>query len=141
MAELSPAGRQAALAAMREQQLDVLVVGGGIVGAGTALEAVTRGLSTGIVEARDWGSGTSSRSSKLVHGGIRYLEQLDFRLVREALIERGLLLQRIAPHLVKPVKFLYPVTVPLVERAYIGAGMTLYDLRSEERRVGKHSDA
>jgi glycerol-3-phosphate dehydrogenase len=65
-----------------------------------------------------------------VHGGIRYLEQLDFRLVREALIERGLLLQRIAPHLVKPVKFLYPVTVPLVERAYIGAGMTLYDLFS-----------
>lgn len=130
MAELSPAGRQAALTAMREQQLDVLVVGGGIVGAGTALEAVTRGLSTGIVEARDWGSGTSSRSSKLVHGGIRYLEQLDFRLVREALIERGLLLQRIAPHLVKPVKFLYPVTVPLVERAYIGAGMTLYDLFS-----------
>ncbi len=130
MGELSPAGRQAALAAMREQQLDVLVVGGGIVGAGTALEAVTRGLSTGIVEARDWGSGTSSRSGKLVHGGIRYLEQLDFRLVREALIERGLLLQRIAPHLVKPVKFLYPVTVPLVERAYIGAGMTLYDLFS-----------
>lgn len=130
MAELSPAGRQAALAAIRERELDVLIVGGGIVGAGTALEAVTRGLSTGIVEARDWGSGTSSRSSKLVHGGIRYLEQLDFRLVREALIERGLLLQRIAPHLVKPVKFLYPVTVPLVERAYIGAGMTLYDLFS-----------
>jgi glycerol-3-phosphate dehydrogenase len=115
---------------MREQELDVLVVGGGIVGAGTALEAVTRGLRTGIVEARDWGSGTSSRSSKLVHGGIRYLEQFDFGLVREALIERGLLLQRIAPHLVKPVKFLYPVTVPLVERAYIGAGMTLYDLFS-----------
>jgi glycerol-3-phosphate dehydrogenase len=128
-----PAGsfdRTSALAALRSGELDVLVVGGGIVGAGTALEAVTRGLSTGIVEARDWGSGTSSRSSKLVHGGIRYLEQLDFRLVREALIERGLLLQRIAPHLVKPVKFLYPVTVPLVERAYIGAGMTLYDLFS-----------
>jgi glycerol-3-phosphate dehydrogenase len=88
---------------------------------------VTRGLSVGLVEARDWASGTSSRSSKLVHGGIRYLEQLDFRLVREALIERGLLLQRIAPHLVKPVRFLYPLTVPLVERAYIGAGMTLYD--------------
>lgn len=130
MGELSPAGRQTALAAMRERELDVLIVGGGIVGAGTALEAVTRGLSTGIVEARDWGSGTSSRSSKLVHGGIRYLEQLDFALVREALIERGLLLQRIAPHLVKPVKFLYPVTVPLVERAYIGAGMALYDLFS-----------
>ncbi|MGN6271644.1 MAG: glycerol-3-phosphate dehydrogenase/oxidase [Protaetiibacter sp.] len=130
MTKLGPEGRKAALAAMREQELDVLVVGGGIVGAGTALEAATRGLRTGIVEARDWGSGTSSRSSKLVHGGIRYLEQLDFRLVREALIERGLLLQRIAPHLVKPVKFLYPVTVPLIERAYIGAGMTLYDLFS-----------
>ncbi|PZQ90547.1 MAG: glycerol-3-phosphate dehydrogenase [Leifsonia xyli] len=130
MGELGPEGRIAALEALRTRELDVLVVGGGIVGAGTALDAVTRGLSTGIVEARDWGSGTSSRSSKLVHGGIRYLEQLDFRLVREALIERGLLLQRIAPHLVKPVKFLYPVTVPLVERAYIGAGMTLYDLFS-----------
>ena len=71
-----------------------------------------------------------SRSSKLVHGGIRYLEQLDFRLVREALIERGLLLQRLAPHLVKPVKFLFPLTKPVVERAYIGAGMALYDLFS-----------
>lgn len=108
----------------------MLIIGGGIVGAGTALDAVTRGLSVGIVEARDWGSGTSSRSSKLVHGGIRYLEQLDFRLVREALGERGLLLQRIAPHLVKPVKFLYPVRFPLFERLYIGAGMTLYDLFS-----------
>lgn len=130
MGELGPKGRADALAAMRERELDVLIVGGGIVGAGTALDAATRGLSTGIVEARDWASGTSSRSSKLVHGGIRYLEQLDFALVREALVERGLLLQRIAPHLVKPVKFLYPVTVPLVERAYIGAGMALYDLFS-----------
>jgi len=128
--ELSPEGREKALAALRGRELDVLVVGGGIVGAGTALDAVTRGLSTGIVEARDWASGTSSRSSKLIHGGIRYLEQLDFPLVREALVERGLLLQRIAPHLVKSVKFLYPVTTPVVERAYIGAGMTLYDLFS-----------
>ncbi|MFT4283429.1 MAG: glycerol-3-phosphate dehydrogenase/oxidase [Protaetiibacter sp.] len=130
MGELGPEGRAEAIAALGSRELDVLVVGGGIVGAGTALDAVTRGLTTGIVEARDWASGTSSRSSKLVHGGIRYLEQLDFRLVREALIERGLLLQRIAPHLVKPVKFLYPVTMPVVERAYIGAGMTLYDLFS-----------
>ncbi|MBN9140764.1 MAG: glycerol-3-phosphate dehydrogenase/oxidase [Micrococcales bacterium] len=130
MGELGPEGRVEAIAALGSRELDVLVVGGGIVGAGTALDAVTRGLTTGIVEARDWASGTSSRSSKLVHGGIRYLEQLDFRLVREALIERGLLLQRIAPHLVKPVKFLYPVTTPVVERAYIGAGMTLYDLFS-----------
>ncbi|MGV8885908.1 MAG: glycerol-3-phosphate dehydrogenase/oxidase [Microbacteriaceae bacterium] len=122
--------RAAAIAALKSKELDILVVGGGIVGTGAALDAVTRGLSVGMVEARDWASGTSSRSSKLVHGGIRYLEQLDFRLVREALIERGLLLQRIAPHLVKPVKFLYPLTKPVVERLYIGAGMLLYDLFS-----------
>ena len=107
--KLGPVERAAAIEALKSKELDILVVGGGIVGAGSALDAVTRGLSTGILEARDWSSGTSSRSSKLVHGGIRYLEQLDFRLVREALIERGLLLQRIAPHLVKPVRFLYPL--------------------------------
>ncbi|MGN6444455.1 glycerol-3-phosphate dehydrogenase/oxidase [Amnibacterium sp.] len=112
---------------MRDQELDILVVGGGIVGTGSALDAVTRGLSVGLVEARDWSAGTSSRSSKLVHGGIRYLEQLNFALVREALIERGLLLQRIAPHLVKPVKFLFPLTHRVWERAYIGAGMAMYD--------------
>ncbi len=128
--KLGPAEREAALTSLRTKELDILVVGGGIVGTGSALDAVTRGLSTGMVEARDWASGTSSRSSKLVHGGIRYLEQLDFRLVREALIERGLLLQRIAPHLVKPVRFLYPLTKPVFERVYIGAGMLLYDLFS-----------
>ncbi|MFZ4894808.1 glycerol-3-phosphate dehydrogenase/oxidase [Plantibacter sp. Mn2098] len=119
--------RAAAIEALKSNELDILVVGGGIVGTGSALDAVTRGLSTGLLEARDWASGTSSRSSKLVHGGIRYLEQLDFRLVREALIERGLLLQRIAPHLVKPVRFLYPLNKPVFERLYIGAGMLLYD--------------
>ncbi|WP_179873016.1 glycerol-3-phosphate dehydrogenase/oxidase [Microcella indica] len=128
--KLGPDERAAAIARLREKELDILVVGGGIVGTGAALDAVTRGLSTGMLEQRDWASGTSSRSSKLVHGGIRYLEQLDFRLVREALIERGLLLQRLAPHLVKPVKFLFPLTKPLIERAYIGAGMALYDLFS-----------
>ena len=124
---LGPAQRRASIAAMRDQELDILVVGGGIVGTGSALDAVTRGLSVGLVEARDWSAGTSSRSSKLVHGGIRYLEQLNFALVREALIERGLLLQRIAPHLVKPVKFLFPLTHRVWERAYIGAGMAMYD--------------
>lgn len=128
--KLGPEERTAAIERLKAKELDVLVVGGGIVGTGAALDAVTRGLSTGMLEQRDWGSGTSSRSSKLVHGGIRYLEQLDFRLVREALIERGLLLQRLAPHLVKPVKFLYPLTKPLIERAYIGAGMALYDVFS-----------
>jgi glycerol-3-phosphate dehydrogenase len=127
---LGPKERDEALEALKTKELDVLVIGGGIVGTGCALDAVTRGLSVGIVEARDWGSGTSSRSSKLVHGGIRYLEQLNFALVREALIERGLLLQRIAPHLVKPVRFLYPLNKRVVERVYIGAGMLLYDLFS-----------
>ncbi|MFD3446920.1 glycerol-3-phosphate dehydrogenase/oxidase [Microbacteriaceae bacterium 4G12] len=128
--KLGPEERAAAITALKEKELDILVVGGGIVGTGAALDAVTRGLSVGMLEARDWASGTSSRSSKLVHGGIRYLEQLDFRLVREALIERGLLLQRIAPHLVKPVRFLYPLKTPVIERLYIGAGMLLYDIFS-----------
>ncbi|MCS5499250.1 glycerol-3-phosphate dehydrogenase/oxidase [Cnuibacter physcomitrellae] len=129
-AKLGPDERRAAIEALKSTELDILVVGGGIVGAGAALDSVTRGLTTGMVEARDWASGTSSRSSKLVHGGIRYLEQLDFRLVREALIERGLLLQRIAPHLVKPVRFLYPLKKRVIERFYIGAGMMLYDIFS-----------
>lgn len=128
--KLGAAERAAAIEVLRTKELDILVIGGGIVGTGSALDAATRGLRVGLVEARDWASGTSSRSSKLVHGGIRYLEQLDFRLVREALIERGLLLQRIAPHLVKPVRFLYPLTKPVFERFYIGAGMLLYDLFS-----------
>jgi glycerol-3-phosphate dehydrogenase len=128
--KLGPAERVEAIRALKETELDILVVGGGIVGTGSAVDAVTRGLSVGLVEARDFASGTSSRSSKLVHGGIRYLEQLDFRLVREALIERGLLLQRIAPHLVKPVRFLYPLKKRVIERAYVGAGMMLYDIFS-----------
>ncbi len=129
-AKLGPEERAAALDVLKSKELDILVIGGGIVGTGAALDAATRGLRVGMVEARDWASGTSSRSSKLVHGGIRYLEQLNFRLVREALIERGLLLQRIAPHLVKPVRFLYPLTKPIFERIYVGAGMLLYDIFS-----------
>ncbi|MGH9093895.1 MAG: FAD-dependent oxidoreductase, partial [Acidimicrobiales bacterium] len=109
---------------MADEEFDVLVVGGGVVGAGCALDAVSRGLSVALVEARDWASGTSSRSSKLIHGGLRYLEMLDFRLVREALMERGLMLQRLAPHLVQPVPFLYPLTSRW-ERPYVGAGMVL----------------
>nr|WP_202486289.1 glycerol-3-phosphate dehydrogenase/oxidase [Streptomyces sp. SID4985] len=122
---------------MAERELDVLVVGGGIVGAGTALDAATRGLSTGIVEARDWASGTSSRSSKLIHGGLRYLEMLDFPLVREALKERGLLLERLAPHLVKPVPFLYPLQHRGWERLYAGTGVALYDVMSMARGHGR----
>jgi glycerol-3-phosphate dehydrogenase len=124
---LGPAERQAALDAAAGQELDVVVVGGGVVGAGAALDAVTRGLSVGLFEARDWASGTSSRSSKLIHGGLRYLEMLDFALVREALRERGLLTQRLAPHLVRPVPFLYPLKHRGWERLYAGAGVALYD--------------
>lgn len=125
-ADLGPGSRAAALEAMSGSELDVLVVGGGVVGVGVALDAVSRGLSTAIVEQRDFASGTSSRSSKLVHGGLRYLEMFDFGLVREALQERGLLLTRIAPHLVRPVPFLYPLHKTW-ERPYVGAGLALYD--------------
>ncbi|GAA0261058.1 glycerol-3-phosphate dehydrogenase/oxidase [Actinomadura nitritigenes] len=127
---LGPAERAAALDRMGREEFDVVVVGGGIVGAGAALDAATRGLSVAVVEARDFASGTSSRSSKLIHGGLRYLEQYNFDLVREALTERSLLLQQIAPHLVRPVPFLLPTTHHVWERAYFGAGVALYDLLS-----------
>src|SRR5690606_21517332 len=97
--------------------------GGGVTGAGTALDAVTRGLRTALVEARDFASGTSSRSSKLFHGGLRYLEQLNFELVAEALQERDLMLSRLAPHLVRPVPFVYPLRHRFWERPYVGAGL------------------
>jgi glycerol-3-phosphate dehydrogenase len=112
---------------MREGELDVLVVGGGIVGAGSALDAASRGLRVGVVEAQDWAAGTSSRSSKLIHGGLRYLQMLDFVLVREALRERAVLL-RTSPHLVHPTPFLYPLRHRIWERAYVGSGVLLYDL-------------
>ncbi|MDQ4116048.1 MAG: glycerol-3-phosphate dehydrogenase/oxidase [Actinomycetota bacterium] len=127
---LSPEARTQALQAMRSEsgtELDVLVIGGGVVGAGTALDAATRGLTVGLVDARDFASGTSSRSSKLIHGGLRYLEMLDFRLVAEALSERGLLIQHLAPHLVRPVPFVYPLQHHVWERFYAGAGVALYD--------------
>ena len=117
---------------------DVLVVGGGVTGAGAALDAATRGLSVALVEARDYASGTSSRSSKLFHGGLRYLEQFNFGLVREALRERELMLTRICPHLVKPVPFLFPLTHRLWERPYVSAGMTLYDTMGGARSVPRH---
>lgn len=116
------------------QQLDILVIGGGVTGAGIALDAASRGLTTAVVEAQDWSSGTSSRSSKLVHGGLRYLQMLDFKLVLEALSERDLLLTEIAPHLVRPLPFLYPLRRRVVERAFVGAGILLYDLLASVRR-------
>jgi glycerol-3-phosphate dehydrogenase len=125
---LGPAERAAALEALAGTEHQVLVVGGGVVGAGIALDAVTRGLTVGLVEARDFGSGTSSRSSKLIHGGLRYLEQLNVSLVREALSERSILLQRLAPHLVHPVSFLFPFSHHVWERGYVGTGVSAYDV-------------
>lgn len=127
-----------------EGGLDVLVIGGGVTGAGIALDAVTRGLRTGIVEMQDWAAGTSSRSSRLVHGGLRYLYQLDFRLVSEALSERGLLLDTIAPHLVHAQPFLWPLRLPLIERLYSAIGIGAYDLiahfRGGQVPVQRHYD-
>ncbi|GAA4387208.1 glycerol-3-phosphate dehydrogenase/oxidase [Brevibacterium sp. NPDC049920] len=128
---LDPAARSRAIDTLARTSaatpLDILVVGGGVTGAGVALDAATRGLRVGIVDAGDWASGTSSKSSKLVHGGLRYLEMLDFALVAEALRERDLLLTTLAPHLVRPVSFVFPLDSPVADRAYIGSGMTLYD--------------
>jgi glycerol-3-phosphate dehydrogenase len=134
-AHLGPAERAQAWRDLGDDELDVPVVGGGVTGTGAALDAATRGLRTGLVEARDFASGTSSRSSKLFHGGLRYLEQLNFRLVREALRERELMLTRIAPHLVRPVPFLYPLTHHAWERPYVAAGLTLYDRLGGARSV------
>src|SRR5207302_6787231 len=116
--------RAEALRKLVREEVDVLVVGGGVTGAGVALDAASRGLSVALVEARDFAAGTSSRSSKLIHGGLRYLEQLDFKLVREALKERGLLVNTLAPHLVQPVPFLLPLTAHWA-RASIAAGTPL----------------
>ena len=124
---LGPAQRAAAWERLGSEQFDVVVIGGGVVGAGCALDAATRGLKVALVEARDFASGTSSRSSKMFHGGLRYLEQLEFGLVREALHERELSLTTLAPHLVKPLPFLFPLTKRVWERPYIAAGIFLYD--------------
>jgi glycerol-3-phosphate dehydrogenase len=137
-ASLNGEQRAKAWAQLSDRQFDVLVIGGGVTGCGTALDAATRGLSVALVEARDFASGTSSRSSKLFHGGLRYLEQFNFGLVREALRERELMLARIAPHLVKPVSFLYPLTHHVWERPYIATGMTLYDTMGGARSVPRH---
>ena len=124
---LGPAQRASNIDRLRVESFDVVVVGGGVVGTGCALDAASRGLNVALIEARDFASGTSSRSSKLIHGGLRYLEQQEFGLVREALKERGLLLNVLAPHLVKPVSFMLPLEHRVWQRAYIGAGMLLYD--------------
>ena len=138
LARIGPTEHETAWRRLDGGRVDVLVIGGGVTGAGAALDAATRGLSTALVEARDFASGTSSRSSKLFHGGLRYLEQLDFSLVREALRERELMLTRLAPHLVRPVSFLYPLTRHVWERAYVGAGLALYDTLGGKSSLPPH---
>ena len=136
---LNPEQRAEDLARLGKEHFDVLVLGGGINGVGVALDAITRGLSVALIESEDFASGTSSRSSKLIHGGLRYLEQYDFKLVREALHERELLVSTLAPHLVKPVAFLYPLQEKVKERTYVGAGLALYDaLRGFKRALPGH---
>jgi glycerol-3-phosphate dehydrogenase len=130
--------RAALLDRLAGTEFDVLVIGGGITGVGTALDAASRGLRVALVEARDLASGTSSRSSKLIHGGLRYLEQFDFKLVWEALRERDLLVSKLAPHLVKPVSFLYPLHRKVLERPYVGAGLVLYDAMEGTKRPVPH---
>jgi glycerol-3-phosphate dehydrogenase len=137
-AALSPAARSRALQHLQADEVDVLVIGAGVTGAGAALDAVTRGLRVGLVEARDFAAGTSSRSTKLFHGGLRYLEKLDFSLVFEALKERRLALQTLCPHLAKPVQFIYPLQRRGVDRAYAGLGIGVYDVMGAGRGVPHH---
>ena len=137
--QLNPQQRADALSSLATEEFDILIIGGGVNGVGAALDAVTRGLKVALVEAQDIASGTSSRSSKLIHGGLRYLEQYDFKLVREALRERELMVSTQCPHLVKPVSFLYPLTEKVKERTYVGAGLALYDaLRGMKRALPSH---
>src|ERR1700760_31992 len=136
--KLDARDRTALLDRLAGTEFDVLVIGGGITGAGAALDAASRGLRVALVEARDLASGTSSRSSKLIHGGLRYLEQFDFKLVWEALRERDLLVSKLAPHLVKPVSFLYPLHRKVLERPYVGAGLVLYDAMEGTKRPVPH---
>jgi glycerol-3-phosphate dehydrogenase len=130
--------RRAALGALERETFDVVVVGGGITGAGILLDAVSRGLRAALVEQDDIASGTSSRSSRLIHGGLRYLAQLRLTLVREALAERARLAE-LAPHLVRLEPFVFPLYgAPAVGRLFYGAGLTMYDILGSARRVGRH---
>ncbi|MCG7245917.1 glycerol-3-phosphate dehydrogenase/oxidase [Corynebacterium sp. ACRPX] len=117
------------------EQYDVVIIGGGSVGAGAALDAATRGLKTAVIETRDFAGGTSSRSSKMFHGGLRYLQMLDFRLVAESLRERELSMSHLAPHLVKPLRFVFPLTHRVWERPFMASGFFLYDVMGGAKQV------
>lgn len=151
MSDWSAATRRQALQDMVSRPLDVLVIGGGVTGAGTALDAAARGYRVGLIERADFASGTSSRSTKLIHGGIRYLPQFDLPLVREALLERGRLLRN-APHLVRPLAFIlplygssrHPVGLTIAPPKGIGldlildTGLFMYDELAGKENVGRH---
>ncbi len=124
--------RKDALDALRNEEWDVVVIGGGVTGAGVALDAASRGYSVAIVEQADWASGTSSRSSKMVHGGLRYLQNFDLGLVREALLERQLMVE-LAPHLVYPTPFLVPSIGEGKKNRLIGIGLNMYDVMATTR--------
>ncbi len=135
---LDPDQRRRAVRRLADETFDVAIIGGGVTGCGAALDAASRGLSVALIEKRDLAAGTSSRSSKLIHGGLRYLEQFHFGLVREARREQALLLTELCPHLVRPVPFLFPLTRRCWERLYIGAGVLLYDHLGGRRVLPRH---
>src|SRR5881396_4187417 len=124
--------RAEALSHLQQDRFDVVVIGGGITGAGVALDAASRGYSVALVERGDFASGTSSRSSKMIHGGLRYLQNFDLGLVREALLERQLMVQ-LAPHLVYPTPFLVPTLGEERRNWRIGIGLNMYDVMATTR--------
>ncbi len=127
--------RAAALEAIAGKRFEVVVIGGGITGAGVALDAASRGYSVALLERDDYAVGTSSRSSKMIHGGLRYLQNLDLGLVREALLERQLMVQ-LAPHLVYPTPFLVPAFAEERRDRRLGIGLNMYDVMATTR-VGR----
>ncbi|HZU61154.1 MAG TPA: FAD-dependent oxidoreductase [Solirubrobacteraceae bacterium] len=128
--------RDRALQSLQDEEFDVLVIGGGITGAGVALDAASRGYSVALVEQADYAAGTSSRSSKLVHGGLRYLQNFDLGLVREALLERRLMV-KLAPHLVRPLKMVVPAFGGERPDRVVGIGLNMYDVMSAPSLRGR----
>src|SRR3984957_15563958 len=124
--------RDGAVDTLASERFDIAVIGGGITGAGVALDAASRGYSVALVEQADFASGTSSRSSKLVHGGLRYLQNFDLGLVREALVERQLMV-KLAPHLVRPLQLVVPAFDGQRPDRLVGVGLNMYDVMSTPR--------
>ncbi|MGI5950591.1 MAG: FAD-dependent oxidoreductase, partial [Brooklawnia sp.] len=128
---LNPVQRQQDLAALENEDFDVVVIGGGVTGAGAALDAASRGLKTAIIEAQDWASGASSRSTRLVRGGLRYLYNLDVKVVSDSIRERALLLNVIAPHLVRLQPFLWPLGRGLVNQVQARSGIAMFQMLNQ----------